>query len=580
MEGFLSKWINYVYGWKKRYFVLEGDVLEYRKVMEGSDKAVIPLAQARLIQNRKSQNKFKIYTGSKMLHLKAFSTEDAKRWVAAIIACQRRISTNVPIFELPLSASKDLKRMANDLVSLYEQINYITEELKQSSTGQPIVDLAVQYSEMTSKVLALVTKFKNDSCKESHQVLQSGASDSSGSSLDFQDAVSEIEDELFQDAVEYKTSRVMMRRNCLPVQRNPNQKINIWKVIKDSIGKDLTRIAVPVYFNEPMSFIQRFSEELTYSELIKAANSAAEPALRMAFVAAFTISSYATTVNRTMKPFNPILGETFHLERDGFRLISEQVSHHPPITALHCVSPEFEFYGSLEPKTKFKGSYMLVHCNGSLQVKLLNWNEEYSWTKPNTTVHNIIMGQIYIDNHGTYNVTCPSSGTKAEVVFKKAGWFEKSKQEVVATIFDGSGVARYSLEGKWSEFLELRDLESGEVKPVWRHSALPENSEYYYYFTDYALQLNLPPELMDFLPITDSRFRPDQRALENGDIETAASEKHRLEEKQRTAKRSRDEMRLEYRPRWFSFIDSIWKYHGGYWEEKQAKHFTNVPDIF
>jgi hypothetical protein len=33
------------------------------------------------------------------------------------------------------------------------------------------------------------------------------------------------------------------------------------------------------------------------------------------------------------------------------------------------------------------------------------------------------------------------------------------------------------------------------------------------------------------LPPTDSRLRPDQRALENGEFDKASAEKHRLEEK-------------------------------------------------
>lgn len=582
MEGFLSKWVNYMYGWKKRYFALQGDSLEYRKAKEGAKKASISMSQAHLIPNAGSPNKFKIYTGLKTLHLKAYSTEEAKRWVSALLSAQTGIVPRPLNYELPDAAVIDLRRMSDELGSLYEQINYIIDELAPKMNGKPIVKLAFDYREVSSYVVSLVRRFKEASCSPESCQVQSGGSSpsSSSSSVDFQDAVSEIEDDLFQDAAEYKTRREVNRRSCLPVQRNPYQKINIWKVIKDSIGKDLTRIAVPVYFNEPMSFIQRFSEELIYSDLLRTANSCLKPEHRMAYVAAFTISSYSTTVNRTMKPFNPVLGETFQLEQNGLRLISEQVSHHPPVTALHCSAPEFEFSGSVEPKTKFKGSHMLVQCKGSLHVKLLNWNEEYTWTKPNTTVHNLIIGQIYIDNNGTYAVTCPATGVRADVTFKKAGWFEKSKQEATAIIYDASGTAKYSLEGKWSEFLELKDLETGEVSLIWRHSPLPENSEYYYFFTDYALQLNLPPDQVSLLPQTDSRYRPDQRALENGDIETAASEKHRIEEKQRAAKRNRDDMRIEYRPRWFSFIDSLWKYHGGYWEEKLSGHFTNVPDIF
>jgi len=41
----------------------------------------------------------------------------------------------------------------------------------------------------------------------------------------------------------------------------------------------------------------------------------------------------------------------------------------------------------------------------------------------------------------------------------------------------------------------------------------------------------LPNTLLPFLPPTDTRLRPDQRALENGDFKLAASEKFRLEEK-------------------------------------------------
>lgn len=46
----------------------------------------------------------------------------------------------------------------------------------------------------------------------------------------------------------------------------------------------------------------------------------------------------------------------------------------------------------------------------------------------------------------------------------------------------------------------------------------------------FGLQLNYVDEdLAEHLPPTDSRFRTDQRALENGDLKLAASEKIRIE---------------------------------------------------
>ncbi len=44
-------------------------------------------------------------------------------------------------------------------------------------------------------------------------------------------------------------------RTTLPALKPPDQKISVWKVIKDAIGKDLSRFCVPVYFNEPISML-------------------------------------------------------------------------------------------------------------------------------------------------------------------------------------------------------------------------------------------------------------------------------------------------------------------------------------
>lgn len=59
----------------------------------------------------------------------------------------------------------------------------------------------------------------------------------------------------------------------------------------------------------------------------------------------------------------------------------------------------------------------------------------------------------------------------------------------------------------------------------------PEGSDHMYHFSNFGLQLNyLTDALKERLPPTDSRLRPDQRAMENGDMDLANREKHRLEE--------------------------------------------------
>lgn len=45
------------------------------------------------------------------------------------------------------------------------------------------------------------------------------------------------------------------RRTRLPPPRQLEQKVSLWGLIKSFIGKDLSRVCLPVYFNEPLSLL-------------------------------------------------------------------------------------------------------------------------------------------------------------------------------------------------------------------------------------------------------------------------------------------------------------------------------------
>ncbi len=75
--------------------------------------------------------------------------------------------------------------------------------------------------------------------------------------------------------------------------------------------------------------LQRLTEDLEYHELLDKAARCENSLEQMCLVAAFSVSSYSTTVHRTAKPFNPLLGETYELDRleeFGYRSLCEQVS--------------------------------------------------------------------------------------------------------------------------------------------------------------------------------------------------------------------------------------------------------------
>lgn len=73
---------------------------------------------------------------------------------------------------------------------------------------------------------------------------------------------------------------------------------------------DPTPACPQVSFSEPLSMLQR--RRRTWSTTACWARRRAAAAVeQMCLVAAFSVSSYSTTVHRIAKPFNPMLGETF-----------------------------------------------------------------------------------------------------------------------------------------------------------------------------------------------------------------------------------------------------------------------------
>ena len=58
------------------------------------------------------------------------------------------------------------------------------------------------------------------------------------------------------------------RRTKLPDPAEKEKAVSLWSMIKDNVGKDLTRVCLPVYFNEPISSLQKCFEDLEYSYLL------------------------------------------------------------------------------------------------------------------------------------------------------------------------------------------------------------------------------------------------------------------------------------------------------------------------
>lgn len=89
---------------------------------------------------------------------------------------------------------------------------------------------------------------------KSHQVLLVANKEDEGNmenSLDITDRVAHADN----NSVALYSRESRKRRVRVPDK--PNHPLNLWSIMKNCIGKDLSKIPMPVNFNEPLSMLQR-----------------------------------------------------------------------------------------------------------------------------------------------------------------------------------------------------------------------------------------------------------------------------------------------------------------------------------
>ncbi|KAF5840678.1 hypothetical protein DUNSADRAFT_15920 [Dunaliella salina] len=100
-------------------------------------------------------------------------------------------------------------------------------------------------------------------------------------------------------------------RTRLPMPRPLGKGFSLWSLLKNMIGKDLTRITMPATINEPTSSLQRLCESLEYANLLDRLPSEPNSLDRLMLVSVWNLTCYNSLAQRDGKPFNPLLGETY-----------------------------------------------------------------------------------------------------------------------------------------------------------------------------------------------------------------------------------------------------------------------------
>ncbi|KAI6187909.1 Oxysterol-binding protein [Aphelenchoides besseyi] len=507
----------------------------------------------------------------------------------------------------------------------HEDNKSVSDKLKslknQTEASQSLVEL-------TKKEMKTVSRFAEneheqrlqlqeqiETLAKQHSTLERAAFSNTSSNIEQSSPYVESDEDTFHDAQErpdgfYQNDDADdFDLSVVPVDRTTDSSSHHESLAGDETDSSSrcssNRMVKVVNFNEPLSVLQRITEDLEYADLLDYAAELTDTCEQMCYIAAFSTSCYSTTGNRTTKPFNPLLGETFECDRTadrGWWSLTEQVSHHPPSTAHYAEGRKWIMYQDFTMTSRFRGKYLSVTPTGFTHIKFKNSGNHYTYRKITTTVHNIIVGKLWIDNHGETMIENHTTGDKCQLKFHAYSYFSSDKgHKVNGVVKDKKGVARRVVQGQWDKSMEMakvtkhdkNSLETGNFQRIWTINPPYENSENMYRFTKLAIELN--EEEPDVAP-TDSRNRPDQRLMEQGKWDEANRLKEEVEEKQRTARRLREAeaeqaMRQglaypEYKPIWFEkgqddYTGSVFHlFNGEYWKCKEKQDWSRCPTIF
>uniref|UniRef100_A0A8C1FYA6 Oxysterol-binding protein n=1 Tax=Cyprinus carpio TaxID=7962 RepID=A0A8C1FYA6_CYPCA len=344
------------------------------------------------------------------------------------------------------------------------------------------------------------------------------------------------------------------------------------------LGMDLTRVVLPTFILEKRSLLEMYADFMSHPDLFVAITDGSSPMDRMVRFVEYYLTSFHEGRKGAIakKPYNPIIGETFHcswkvpkattppsaVPKEGtscasdcynVRFVAEQVSHHPPVSGFYAECQERQMCVNTHvwTKSKFMGMSIGVSMIGEGNLHLLEHGEEYTFSLPSAYARSILTVP-WVELGGKVNVNCAKTGYSAVITFQTKPFYGGKLHRVNAEVKHNptnSVVCR--VQGEWNGVLEFT-YTSGETHVV----------------------------DVTKLPVTRKRVRPNElqgpyesrrlwqhvtESLKERDMDKATEHKHFLEERQRKEERLRAETQTPWRTKYF--------------ERKVRTHLNATEDI-
>lgn len=261
------------------------------------------------------------------------------------------------------------------------------------------------------------------------------------------------------------------------------------------------------------------------------------------------------------KPLNPFLGELFLGEWDDgtgskTTLVSEQVCHHPPVTA-YCISNDkhkIQLQGYNGQKASFSRTIHIKQVGHSILTLYppgSNVPETYLITLPSLHVENLIYGAPFVEAEKFSHIVS-SSGYMAKIDYSGKGWVSGKKNSFTAGVWkhDSKDSSErhplYSLEGQWNSTFTIKEGDGKKHGSSALETVSSSNVKLAQFHT-------APLEQQDLF---ESRraWSKVAAAVEKGDMEAIAAHKSRIETAQRALRKKEEIAKREWPRIFFSQV--------------------------
>eukprot|EP00184_Porphyridium_aerugineum_P001785 CAMPEP_0184697244 /NCGR_PEP_ID=MMETSP0313-20130426/4250_1 /TAXON_ID=2792 /ORGANISM="Porphyridium aerugineum, Strain SAG 1380-2" /LENGTH=404 /DNA_ID=CAMNT_0027156009 /DNA_START=298 /DNA_END=1512 /DNA_ORIENTATION=+ len=338
----------------------------------------------------------------------------------------------------------------------------------------------------------------------------------------------------------------------------PDSGVSVIKVAKELLGSvkngaDVTGVNLPASVLDPMSSLEKGAKAMQRGETLCDIVEETNPELRFLLVFMYQLAGLPKE-RFGKKPYNPILGEVFracfrHKNGAITMLYAEQVSHHPPITAVHLHSDKLGicFNSYMKPEPKFWGNSIEVRLTGLIKLSLEKYGEVYEMTRPTIWQTGILgIGKQRVEFVGETTLTCEKNDLIGNFEFKAKGLLGMRGEAnlVTGTVKQKStGKTLYEINGTWDKQVKVKEIATKKEWVLFDYEQCKEEK---------SMSMYVPPT-EDLEPNNSLIvWSKCSEAIWAEDTAKANEEKKRVEDTQRVLRKQREEKGEKWLPMFFN----------------------------